>query len=168
MDFKPIALIGFMGSGKTTIGRAVAYELSAEFSDLDTQIETISGMRIPDILDTLGEDGLRQLEALALSNIVSFGSVIATNSSCIMIPRNRKMIEDYFTVFYLNADFDVLYPRIAGTARPLLKSLTRIELEKLFELRRPLYEGCADFTLDATKPIDYLVNEILDRIVISA
>ena len=167
MDFKPVALIGFMGSGKTTIGRAVAYELSAEFSDLDTQIEIISGIRIPDILDTLGEDGMRQLEGLALSNIVAFGSVIATNSSCIMIPRNRKMIGDNFTVFYLDAEFDVLYPRIAGTARPLLTSLTKIELEKLFDLRRPLYKGLSNFDLDASKPIDFLVNEILDRIVIS-
>ena len=168
MDFKPVALIGFMGSGKTTIGRAVAFELGAEFSDLDTQIEIISGTRIPDILNTLGEDGMRQLERLALSNIVAFGGVISTNSSCIMIPKNRKMIEDNFTVFYLDAEFDVLYPRIAGTARPLLTALTKIELEKLFELRRPLYKGCADFTLDASKPVDFLVNEILDRIVISA
>lgn len=168
MEFIPVALIGFMGCGKTTIGRSVAFELSAEFSDLDTQIEIVSGMRIPDIITTMGENGLRQLEALALSNIVSFGSVIATNSSCIMIPRNRKMIDDNFMVFYLDADFDQLYPRIAGTARPQLKALTKIELEKLFDLRRPLYEGCADFTLDATKQVDYLVYEILDRIVISA
>ena len=167
MNFKPTALIGFMGSGKTTIGRAVAFELSAEFSDLDTQIETISGLRIPDITETLGEIGMRQLESLALSNIVTFGSVIATNASCIMIPRNRQMIGENFTVFYLDTEFDVLYPRIAGTARPLLKSLTRIELEKLFELRRPLYGSCADHILDATKSIDYLVNEILDNIVIS-
>jgi len=168
MNFKPTALIGFMGSGKTTIGRAVAFELSSEFSDLDTQIEIISGLRIPDIPDALGEAGLRNLESLALSNIVAFGSVVATNSSCIMIPRNRKMIGDNFTVFYLDAEFDVLYPRVAGTARPLLKALTRIELEKLFELRRPLYNSCANFILDASKPVTFLVNEILDKIVISA
>lgn len=167
MKFNPVALIGFMGSGKTTIGRAVAFELSAEFSDLDTQIEIISGLRIPDIHSEMGEDGLRQFERLALSNIVAFGSVIATNASCIMIPRNRMMIEDNFKVFYLETGFDVLYPRIAGTARPLLKSLTKIELEKLFDLRRPLYESCADFVLDASRPVDALVNEILDRIVIS-
>lgn len=167
MKFKPVALIGFMGSGKTTVGRAVAFELSAEFSDLDTQIEIISGLRISDIPNTLGEDGLRQFEGLALSNIATFGSVVATNSSCIMIPRNRRMICDNFTVFYLDTSFDVLYPRVAGTARPLLKSLTQIELQKLFELRRPLYTECADFTLDATKPVDFLVNEILNQIVIS-
>ena len=168
MDFKPIALIGFMGSGKTTVGRAVAFELDSEFSDLDTHIETISGMRIPDVFTTLGEDGLRSLESIALGNIVTFSGVIATTSGCIMMPRNRKIIEDHFTVFFLDAEFDVLYPRVAGTSRPLLKSLTKIELEKLFELRRPLYSGCADFTLDASKPVDLLVNEILDKTVIDS
>lgn len=166
MDFKPVALIGFMGSGKTTVGRALANELDAAFSDLDSQIEAISGMRTPEIFETLGEEGLRHLESLALGNIVTFGGVIATTSSCIMIPRNRKMIEDNYTVFYLDADFRNLYPRIAGTHRPLLHSLTVIELEKLFELRRPLYMSCTDYVLDARKPVDDLVAEILDKVVI--
>ena len=166
MDFKPVALIGFMGSGKTTVGRAVAHELDAAFSDLDSHIETISGMRVPEIFETLGEEGLRHLESLALGNIVTFGGVIATTSSCIMIPRNRKMIEDHYTVFFLDADFRYLYPRVAGTGRPLLHALTKIELEKLFDLRRPLYRGCTDFILDATKSVGDLTAEILDRIII--
>lgn len=165
MEFKPVALIGFMGSGKTTVGRAVALELDAAFSDLDSQIERISGMRVPEIFDTLGEEGLRHLESLALGNIVTFGGVIATTSSCIMIPRNRRMIEDNYTVFFLDADFRYLYPRVAGTGRPLLYSLSQIELEKLFDLRRPLYKSCTDYILDATKPIGDLVTEILDRVV---
>ena len=166
MDFKPVALIGFMGSGKTTVGRAVALELDAAFSDLDSQIERISGMRVPEIFESLGEEGLRNLESLALGNIVTFGGVIATTSSCIMIPRNRRMIEDNYTVFFLDADFRYLYPRVAGTGRPLLYSLSKIELEKLFDLRRPLYKSCTDFILDATKPIEDLVAEILDSVVV--
>jgi len=166
MVFKPAALIGFMGCGKTTVGRAVANELDAAFSDLDSHIETISGMRVPEIFNTLGEEGLRHLESLALGNIVTFGGIIATTSSCIMIPRNRKMIEDHYTVFYLDADFRHLYSRIAGTGRPLLHALTAIELEKLFDMRRPLYKSCTDFILDATKPIEDLTAEILESIVI--
>ena len=165
MVFEPVALIGFMGSGKTTVGRAVAQELDAAFSDLDSHIETISGMRVPEIFDKLGEEGLRHLESLALGNIVTFGGVIATTSSCIMIPRNRKMIEDHYTVFYLDADFRYLYPRVAGTGRPLLQSLTIIELEKLFDLRRPLYKSCTDHILDATMPVEDLVSQILDKVV---
>lgn len=166
MEFKPVALIGFMGSGKTTIGRAVALELDAAFSDLDSQIEKISGMRVPEIFDTLGEEGLRHLESLALGNIVTFGGVIATTSSCIMIPRNRKMIEDNYTVFFLDADFRYLYPRVAGTGRPLLSSLSIIELEKLFDLRRPLYKSCTDYVIDATRPVKEIVNDILDKVVL--
>ncbi len=166
MEFKPVALIGFMGSGKTTVGRATARELGAAFSDLDSQIESISGMRVPEIFDTLGEEGLRNLESLALGNIITFVGVIATTSSCIMIPRNRKMIEDNYTVFYLDADFHYLYPRVAGTGRPLLKALSKIELEKLFDLRRPLYKSCTDYILDATKPVEDLVSEILDKVII--
>ena len=166
MEFTPLALIGFMGGGKTTVGRAVANELDASFSDLDDQIENISGMRIPQIIEQLGEDGLRHLESLALSNLASFGGVAATSGSCVMIPRNREILEENFTVFFLDTSFRELYPRILGTGRPLLKSLSEVELGKLFELRRPLYQGVADYTIDASKPVDELVSEILDKVII--
>ena len=165
MKFQSLALIGFMGSGKSTIGRAVANELDASFSDLDDQTENISGMRIPEIFQNLGEHGLRLLESVALGNLAAFGGVAATSGSCVMMPRNRKLLTKSFVVFYLDADFRDLYPRIAGTSRLLLQSLTKIEIEKLFDLRRPLYKECADYILDATLPINELVSEILDKVI---
>ncbi|MEG1017508.1 MAG: shikimate kinase [Oscillospiraceae bacterium] len=165
MNNKSIAIIGFMGCGKSTVGRMVANELDVPFSDLDGEVENISGMRIPEIFETQGEDSLRKYERLALSSLAVGGGVVATSGSCIMMPGNRRVLREAFVTVFLNTSFDVIYPRIAGTGRPLLKSMTPIELSKLLELRRKQYADCADYTFDAALPVQELCDLILEDIV---
>lgn len=127
MALDSIAVIGFMGSGKTTVGRALANELSLPFTDLDDRIEDMSGLRIPEVFAQMGEFGLRYIERMALSSLAVGGGVVSTSGGCVVLPQNRRVLEQGFTTFFLDAPFEVVYPRIAGTSRPLLQTLTEIE-----------------------------------------
>ena len=159
---KPIAIIGFMGCGKSTVGRMAANELGVPFSDLDAETENLAGMRVPQLFETQGELALRRYESLALSSLAAAGGILATSGGCIMLPQNRRVLENGYRTVYLDAPFEVILPRIAGTSRPLLRSLTENELQRLFELRKPLYARCADITLDASRNPAELADMIVD------
>jgi len=161
---RPIALIGFVGSGKTVVGGLLASHLGLPFSDLDGHIENLVGKRIPEILDTVGEEPLRQFERLALSSLSASGGVVAANASCIMFPKNRKIFAQSFTTVYLHADFETLFSRVAATSRSIVMSLTPFELQKLYELRQPLYEDCADIITDASLDPEEIVNDIIKQL----
>ena len=159
---KPIAIIGFMGCGKSTVGRMVANELQVPFADLDSETENLSGCRVPQLFEEQGELALRRYESLALSRVAPNGGVLATSGGCIMLPQNRRALRQGFKVIFLDVPFNVIMPRIDGTSRPLLKTMNRNELRRLCELRRPLYQETADITLDGTKSVDDLTYEIVN------
>jgi len=159
---RSIALIGFMGSGKSTIGRLLSNELQVTFRDLDAETENLSGMRIPALMDTQGEFAFRSYETLALTKVCPEGGVLATSSGCVMLERNRHILTSAYYSIYLDAPFDVLMERVTGTSRPILKSMSRNELRRLYELRKPLYLDCACATLDATMSVKSLTDSIID------
>lgn len=159
---RSIALIGFMGSGKSTAGRLVSSELQVTFRDLDSVTEDIAGMRIPAILEEKGELELREFETLALTRVCVEGGVLSTSSGCVMLERNRHILDQAYTSVFLDAPFDVLMERISGTSRPILKSMSRNELRRLYELRRPQYIECSEFIVDATLPVKQVVDRIID------
>jgi len=159
---RPIAIIGFMGCGKSTVGRMAANELQVPFCDLDAETENLAGMRVPQLFETQGELALRRYESLALSSLAATGGVLATSGGCIMLPQNRRVLQEGYFTIHLDAPFEVIMPRIRGTSRPLIRSLTENELRRLHELRRPLYAQCADYTLDASLPIEELTDRIVD------
>ncbi len=161
MSAKAIALIGFSGCGKTTIGKLLAKELGIPFSDLDDRTESFTGMRLSDILIRMGESGLRTVESLALSVLGVSGGIVATSSGSIMFLKNRRILEEGFFTIFLDAPFEALYPRIVGTARPLLYSLSESELSMLYSMRSELYKQSADIVVDATKNPEEIVNEVV-------
>ncbi len=162
MSAKAIALIGFSGCGKTTVGKHLAQQLGIPFSDLDDRTESFTGMRISDILLKMGEQGLRSVESLALSVLGASGGIVATSSGSVMFLKNRRILEEGFFSIFLDVPFEVLYPRIKGTARPLLYSLSESELLMLFNMRTNLYKQSADIILDGTKKPEQLVFEIIE------
>ena len=159
---KSIALIGFMGSGKSTLGRLVSNELRVNFRDLDAETENLAGMRIPVLAESQGELALRIYETLALTKVCPEGGVLATSSGCVMLKRNIHILKSAYLNVFLDAPVDILLERVAGTSRPILKSMSRDELIRLYELRKPQYLECASVTLDATLPVKTLTDRIID------
>ncbi len=159
---RAIALIGFMGSGKSTLGRLVANELQIGFRDLDAVTEDLSGSRIPVLLEEKGELALREFETLALTRVLAEGGMLSTSSGCVMLERNRHILNAAYTGIFLDAPFDLLMDRVSGTSRPILKSMSRNELRRLYELRRPQYLECSDVTVDASLPLRQVADRIID------
>ncbi|QKS70934.1 shikimate kinase [Paenalkalicoccus suaedae] len=134
-----IVLIGFMGAGKTTIGKLLADKTGVHFTDLDQYIEKQAGKTIKDIFKDSGEAEFRRLESAALKDLLSRGGIISTGGGVV---ENKKNVEEMLMhafVIYLHADFETLYERIKqDTARPLA-SLDKELLQKRYTNRLPLY-----------------------------
>jgi len=157
MPQKPIApllvLIGFMGAGKSTVGRFLAHELGCPLMDLDIDITHTHG-GIPDLFEKRGESGFRAIEHHHLGSILPRlprPSVLALGGGAFMQAANRELLAKHAaTVIFLDAPFEVVRARIADTGhqRPLVRDLER--LRKLFEQRRPTYL-MAEHTFDASE-----------------
>ena len=159
---RSIALVGFMGSGKTTVGGLLAKELGFKFVDLDGLIEKTAGKTIAVIFKESGEDYFRNLESMVLEKTASLpDAVVACGGGIVEKRSNRKTLKDNFFVVHLNAPSELCYRRIKGdTLRPKA-GLSKDELEKLYERRKPLYLEVAHLVIDVqNKDPESIVKEI--------
>lgn len=145
-------LVGFMGSGKSTVGRSLAEELGWRFVDIDYEIEQHQGQTIAQIFEERGEPAFRELESEALRKRVlhiEAGNpcVVALGGGAFVQQRNWEMVENNGVTVWLDCSLEVIHKRLGDLAtRPLASD--RASMERLFELRRPLYAR-ADFHVDA-------------------
>ncbi|NYT65358.1 shikimate kinase [Alcaligenaceae bacterium] len=162
---KPVFLVGMMGAGKTTIGRALARYLDREFLDLDHELEARCGVRVSLIFDIEGEEGFRKRETLALEECsLRQNIVLATGGGAILAPENRDYLRQRGIVVYLRASADELYKRVARDRnRPLLQTPDpRARIGELLEHRAPLYEEVADLVFDTgPAPVSQLVRTLI-------
>ena len=142
-------LIGLMGCGKSSIGRRLAKRLEIPLIDLDDYIVAKAGRTIPEIFAEQGEEAFRDMESAALREVLGKPAVIATGGGAIMREENRALMKEHPPVIWLNAAPEFLADRIDGDSnRPLIaKGETLKKLQKLAEVRYPLYETCADYTV---------------------
>ena len=143
-----IFLVGFMGSGKSTVGRALAEELGWGFADLDEDIEKREGMSISAIFDTRGEAEFRKAETAALRERVRSVEagrpwVIALGGGAFLSEENFQMVSNNGVTVWLDCSFATVERRLAGqhveyNHRPLARDPEK--LRELFALRRPGYE----------------------------
>ena len=153
---KNIALIGFMGSGKTTIGKLLAGRLGWRFTDTDALIETAAGRGIPEIFAAEGEAAFRERETAAVRAACSAaGDVIATGGGAILRPENVAALREAALVVWLTARPEIVVMRTekAAAARPMLSQrngdlLTHV-LTMLGE-RGPLYQAAAHLIVDTS------------------
>jgi shikimate kinase len=147
-----IYLVGFMGCGKSTVGRALADELGWSFFDLDDEIESEAGSTISEIFDTHGEQVFRIMEAAALAKrvrAVQSGrpQVIALGGGALMDDKNFELVANHGVVVWLDAPFDLIEKRVAAEShRPLAREPEKVRA--LFEVRRPRY-ALAHYRVDA-------------------
>ena len=148
-----IVLTGFMGSGKTTLGRLLAARLGWTFLDLDAHIESRTGLSVSDIFALHGELQFRRFESTALvSALGKPDTVIALGGGTPEILTNRLLLEQTpaTATIFLDAPFPVLFDRcvLQGVSRPVLADPALAELR--FAQRQPLYRSLAHHTLDTS------------------
>ena len=157
--------IGPMGSGKTTIGKAVANSLGVTFRDTDTIIEEIEDMPVSQIFIDKGEDYFRNIEKKVLRDeLLSDGSVLALGGGApISVDAQSALRVSVAPVIYLDISLASVAPRIGfNRDRPLLLHNPRGQWQTLMEVRRPIYESIANFTIDVNgKSQKEIVSEVL-------
>jgi len=155
-------LVGLMGAGKTTVGRALARKAEKTFYDSDQEIEARTGVRVATIFDIEGEQRFRDRESSVIADLVKLDDIVlATGGRC---------LSENGTVIYLRASIDDLWARTQHDRnRPLLQIADpRAKLASLFEERDPLYRQVADLVIDTTQQnvlmlVAHLEEQLLAR-----
>lgn len=148
-----IFLVGMMGAGKTTVGKALARRIGREFVDCDREIVERTGVPIATIFEIEGEAGFRRRETAVLTDLAGRPAiVVATGGGAVLAEENRRLMREHGTVVYLRAALDHLHERTRrDTARPLLaKGDRRATLAALLEARDPLYREAAHITVESS------------------
>ena len=159
----PLAIIGYMGSGKSTVGRIVAEELRWEFVDLDEAVAERAGLSIPEIFEYSGEAYFRNLEREELLETLDGPAerVVACGGGVIVDPRNRARLTEVPTVF-LWEDTDILYRRTRGHGRPL-RGVKFEDFARRYAERLPYYLAVASLQIEpVNRPPRWVAEEITE------
>ena len=149
-----IFLIGYRGTGKTTVARALAARLGWNCFDADAELEAKEGRRISDIFAKDGEVAFRDMEASVLAELCKLSRhVVATGGGVILRQTNREIMRHSGRVVWLKADMDTIWERLqvdaaAGRERPALTIGGRAEVEQLLRIREPFYRDCAELIVE--------------------
>ncbi len=159
-----IVLCGFMGCGKTTVGKVLARQLGWQFVDMDQLIEEQAGMTVSQIFEEKGEDAFRAMEREAVRRLSAKPSlVIATGGGVLTFPENVQIFHRAgCPIVLLDVPPEEVVRRLQGdTSRPLLNVPNRLEaIRQLHAKRLPLYQKAADLQVDATKPPELVAQNI--------
>ena len=148
-NIERVALTGFMGSGKTSIGRVLAEKLNYSFYDLDGEIERGEGKKIPEIFENYGEDYFRKLELKYLEKIADKNRiVVATGGGIVNTAQCFKLLEKFFFNIYLCGDVEGFYRRTENTPRPLRMDFN--SFKSLYEKRLNAYYKLSDLIVNTS------------------
>jgi len=159
-----VALIGFMGTGKSSVGIRLAERLKWKFIDTDCRIQERVGMCIPEIFQRYSEEGFRREESKVIQEVAQLNyCVIATGGGVVLREENIQKLRKSSILICLQAEPEVILQRIKGDdSRPLLNQQNPLKIiKKLLDIRGENYR-CADFYVDTShRDLDSIIEEIL-------
>ncbi|WP_203333013.1 shikimate kinase [Planococcus beigongshangi] len=145
---KRIYLVGFMGCGKSAVGRRLSFLLKMPYYDMDKEIVRQNGMAITEIFETFGEAHFRNLETQFLKDLKHEDCIISTGGGVSIREENRKIMRQTGLVLFLDAPFREIWRRIhKDTKRPIVVKSTREQIEAMYKARYPLYKAAAHITI---------------------
>jgi shikimate kinase len=165
-EMKKVYLVGYMGCGKSAIGKRLSFATKVPFYDMDHEIVKMTGLSIPQIFELHGEEYFRNLETEFLLTFRDEYCIIATGGGVAMRKVNREVMRKTGLVFFLNAPFRDIWRRISTDRnRPIVQRLSRSDLEGLFNVRKPLYLQSAHFKVETENRslrdiVDYIAFQI--------
>ncbi len=167
-----VFLIGFRGSGKTTIAPLLAERLDCPWLDVDEIIQQTTGQSIVEIFEEAGEAGFRQVESEVIQRVIQDHPadarlVLSLGGGAIMHPQTREAVAEHGPCIWLRAPVHVLWERIEddrdNVPRPALTDLDPLEeIHRLLAVREPVYADCADYDIDTSQ---FNAQQVADQIV---
>lgn len=167
---KPVILIGYMGAGKTTVGRLLAEQEGLCFCDTDAMIEERERRTISEIFASDGEAAFRDMETELIKKLIEeklSDTVLSVGGGLPVREENRKLLQELGTVIYLMASKETIVKRVEGSDnRPLLKGENLMEkVGRMLSERDPLYRQAAEFLIETDgKTVEILVKEIVQAV----
>jgi len=165
MGHSNIFLVGMMGAGKTTVGRALATRMKREFVDTDRLLVDRTGVAVAIVFEIEGEEGFRRRESAILREVCEQDErVVATGGGIVLAEENLQVMRESGTVVYLRARLESLWERTRqDSSRPLLATPNpRERLSELLKQREPLYRAAAHIVVDSgPQSAATLVNRVL-------
>lgn len=162
---KNIILIGFMGTGKSSVGKRLAKKMNYNFIDTDAYIEELEGKKISDIFNEKGEEYFRKLETKVVKDLSHKleGYIVATGGGLPLRRANQKPLRNMGTVIYLKSSENTIYQRLKyDTTRPLLQGDNPKEkIHKILKQREPIYRRvCHRYIKTDNRSFEQIVEEI--------
>jgi shikimate kinase len=153
-------LVGMPGSGKSTVGRAVAARLGARFEDADSEIERRAGRSVAEIFGSEGEEAFRRLESEVLADLAEDdGLVVSCGGGVVLDPTNREVMRGSGTVVLLEVPAEALAARLEGSGpRPVLAGR---DPGDLWAERAPTYRAAAHHVVDASGSAEEVADRVL-------
>lgn len=164
-----IALVGFMGTGKTAVGKVLAKRLDRQLIETDLIIEKIAGKPIPDIFKNDGEIRFREVEIAAIKRVAGKErAVIVCGGGVVLNTINIQRLREKSVIINLVASLEVILHRTSAdkTIRPLLKvDAPELRIKELMKFRKPFYDKAADFNINTSKlDIEAAATKIIARL----
>ena len=156
-----LVLIGFSGTGKTTIAKELEKHLGVPAFSIDSIIENQYG-NIPYLFSRHGEGHFRELESRVLTEVMKNKTgIIDCGGGVVEREENMNLLKAWGTILWLNCPLKLIVQRTEGSSRPLLAGRSLQELQEFYQRRNMLYEKYHQYKIDTTKSLSQITNEIL-------
>lgn len=162
-----IVLCGFMGCGKSTVGKNLARKTGRKFVDMDTYIEEKAGMTVSEIFEKHGENGFRDMEHEACRELSEMsGLIIASGGGAFTFKRNSDVFKSKDTIVLIDVELETIKYRLRNDkTRPLLQKPDKDRvMQELYKKRLPLYKNAADITVKGKNTPLKTAFEIIDAV----